>query len=100
MGGCERQECERLGGSGGTCIFPQEILKNEVVEVHISCILRVILTFTPRQSRPLQHVRKADVPIAPPSKNSKSSVSFINAALNCKNLRISESSHFQFFPYN
>ena len=56
MGGCERQNHGRLeagggGGSGG--IFSQEIFKNQV---HISCILTVILTLIPRLNSPLQPV--------------------------------------------
>ena len=43
------------GGSGG--IFPREILKNQVVEVHFSCILRVILTLPLRLSGPLRRAR-------------------------------------------
>ena len=43
------------GGSGG--IFPREILKNQVVVVHVSCIVRVILTLTLRLSGPLRCVR-------------------------------------------
>ena len=38
MGGCERMGTWASRGGGGVCggIFPQEILKNQVVEVHIS----------------------------------------------------------------
>ena len=43
------------GGSGR--IFPREILKNQDVEVHFSCILRVILTLPLRLSGPLWRER-------------------------------------------
>ena len=49
------------GGSGG--IFLWEILKNQFVEVHFSCILRDILTFLRRLSRPLWHLRGASQPL-------------------------------------
>ena len=44
------------GGDPGGIICPWEILKNQVVEVHFSCILRVILTLPLRLSRPLRSV--------------------------------------------
>ena len=48
--GCMRD----LGGSW--CTFTREILKTQVVEVHFSCILRVIFTLPLRLSGPLRRV--------------------------------------------
>ena len=51
-----------LGASGG--IFPREILKNQVVDVHFSCILRIILTLPLRLSGPLRRVRGSGQPFS------------------------------------
>ena len=62
LGGCECQRHKGLRGSRG--IFPLEILKNQVVEVHFSGIQRFILTFPLRLSGPLRHV---SIPSHPPA---------------------------------